>query len=108
MADQTYYKGIRGIFSNDQNDASNSTINKCTNRLVDSIDGNLNNVQKSIESNQFCFFYLYADWCARSIYYKELIENLTCSHSNEVIINNRKNFNSKKKYFNNLRFHFQQ
>jgi hypothetical protein len=84
MADQTYYKEISGIFLN----ATNSTIKECKNKLIDSIDGNLISAQKSIETNQFCFLYLYADWCARSLYYKELIENLTCLHSNEVSLEN--------------------
>ena len=90
MADQTYYKGISGIFSSDINDTnSNSSVKNCKHRLIDSIDGNLISAQKSIELNQFFFLYLYADWCARSLYYKELIENLTCLHSDQVSAKNK-------------------
>ena len=47
MADQTYYKGISGIFSSDINDTnSNSSVKNCKHRLIDSIDGNLVSAQK--------------------------------------------------------------
>ncbi len=78
MADQTYYKQYNGLFE------YNISNFNCKHNLYDSFDGSLNLIQHQIDFNQYNFLYLYADWCARSIRYKELIENLTCTFSNEV------------------------
>ena len=61
-----------------------SSPSECSSQLIDSYDGTLNRVQQLIDTNQYTFIYLYADWCARSIRFKQLITELTCQHSNEI------------------------
>jgi len=57
---------------------------KCSPQIIDSYDGTLHSVQQLIDKNQYTFIYLYADWCARSKRFRELIADLSCLHSNEI------------------------
>ena len=52
--------------------------------MHDSFNGDLTLVHDSIELNQFTFLYLYADWCARSKKYKDLISQIAEHHSDRI------------------------
>lgn len=55
-----------------------------TDSIFDSSDGNLTLIYDSINNNEFTFVYLYANWCARSMSYRELIESLASKFSAQV------------------------
>lgn len=57
--------------------------------IYDSSDGNITLIYDSINKNQFTFVYLYANWCARSMSYRQLIEQLASQHSSQVGISSK-------------------
>jgi thiol-disulfide isomerase/thioredoxin len=58
--------------------------NKCDLNIFDSFDGDLSQVHLSMNSNEYTFVYFYASWCAKSIYFKKLIQQLSCVYSKKV------------------------
>ncbi len=74
------------------------------NLILDAYDGSLNDLQETINSNQYTFIYLYADWCARSKKFRQLINNLACLNTNIKFIAINCFLNECQKTFNLVKY----
>lgn len=94
LTSAAFYKKNEQVF--------NHTVN-CENRIIkfnDYPDGNLLGIYASIEVYQFNLIYLYADWDAKSIRYKDLMIQLACEFEDKVNFDNHKlKYLRFKKYF---------
>lgn len=88
--ESSFYKMTTKLFASSDHENSTSYLENKTEwnsygaSIYDSFDGNLSVIYDSINKNELTFVYLYANWCARSMSYRDLIAKLASRHASQV------------------------